>query len=52
MVIAGISILALLQRLAFYVLGWSRDQGDTRVDALPLVVSHALIESPRSARAR
>ncbi|MDO9451961.1 MAG: sterol desaturase family protein [Stagnimonas sp.] len=44
-VIVGISIVALLERIAPYEPEWNRDRGDTRVDALHLIVSHALIQS-------
>lgn len=40
-VIVGISIVALLERIAPYEPEWNRDHGDTRVDALHLIVSHA-----------
>ncbi len=44
-VIAGITIVALLERIAPFEPEWNRDHGDTRVDALHLIVSHALIQS-------
>lgn len=44
-VLAGISIVALLERLAPFEADWNRDHGDTRVDVLHLLVSHALIQT-------
>ena len=43
-VVAGMLVVALLERIAPYEPSWNRDQGDTRVDAIHLLVSHALIQ--------
>jgi len=44
-VLAGISIVAVLERIAPFEAAWNHDHGDTRVDALHLIVSHALIQT-------
>ena len=45
-VISGIALVALLERLSPYEATWNRDHdGDTRADALHLIVSHLLIQS-------
>lgn len=43
--VCGMIVVALLERLSPYEPDWNRDHGDTRVDALHLLVSHALIQS-------
>ena len=43
-VVAGIACVALLERVFPYEPDWNRDHGDTRVDVLHLLVSHALIQ--------
>ena len=44
-VVCGIGVVALLERVAPYEADWNRDHGDTRVDILHLLVSHALIQT-------
>ncbi|MDZ4079823.1 sterol desaturase family protein [Hydrocarboniphaga sp.] len=45
LVVVGIGAVAVLERLAPYEPAWNRDHGgDTRVDVLHLLVSHALIQ--------
>ncbi|MEC9357464.1 MAG: sterol desaturase family protein [Sinimarinibacterium flocculans] len=45
LVVAGMAVVALLERLAPFEPDWNRDHdGDTRVDVLHLLVSHALIQ--------
>lgn len=44
-VLAGISVVALLERFAPFEPEWNLDHGDTRVDALHLIASHALIQT-------
>ena len=45
-VVAGMASVAILERFAPYEPSWNRDlDGDTRVDALHLLVSQALIQS-------
>lgn len=44
-VLAGIACVALLERVFPYEPHWNLDHGDTRVDVLHLLVSHALIQA-------
>lgn len=44
-VLVGISVVAVLERIAPFEVEWNHDHGDTRVDALHLLVSHALIQT-------
>lgn len=43
-VLAAVSVVALLERLAPFEPEWNQDHGDTRVDVLHLIVSHVLIQ--------
>jgi sterol desaturase/sphingolipid hydroxylase (fatty acid hydroxylase superfamily) len=43
-VVTGMAAVALLERISPYEPEWNRDHGDTRVDILHLLVSHALIQ--------
>jgi sterol desaturase/sphingolipid hydroxylase (fatty acid hydroxylase superfamily) len=44
-VVASFGIVATLERIAPYEPVWNNDHGDTRVDILHLLTSHALIQS-------
>lgn len=44
-VLAGISLVAVLERIVPFVAEWNHDHGDTRVDVIHLLVSHALIQT-------